>query len=221
MQYPNPSIIDFIQAPTFPCVMAKAVVSKGFVSQHSILGYHPVESATQARALLYTFVDRFRSYPETLSTFSVSFTDAKLKNFKAFEEFFWQFLMELDHQDKMEYGHDPRVKNNPQSDKFSFSIRGEAFFMLVLHPESPRLARRYIEPTIIFNAHQQFDDLRKKGVFHKIRDLIRKRDKDLQGYINPMVTDHGTRSEVFQYMGRMYTQESKCPFHRLQKWFKS
>jgi hypothetical protein len=44
--------------------------------------------------------------------------------------------------------------------------------------------------------------------------MIRKRDISLQGFINPMVDDYGSTSELFQYTGREYSSESKCPFHQ-------
>jgi FPC/CPF motif-containing protein YcgG len=120
----------------------------------------------------------------------------------------------------MEYSHDPRVSNKPDSEKFSYSVKGEAFFMLVLHPKSPRFARRFSVPTVVFNAHQQFEDLRKKNIFEKVRDLIRKRDKFLQGYINPMLVNYGIKSETFQYTGELYEKTAQCPFKRFTQFWR-
>lgn len=109
--------------------------------------------------------------------------------------------------DKEKYEHDPRVSSQIASPDFSFSMKSEAFFILALHPQSPRLARRLPIPAIVFNPHQQFETLRKKGVFNKVRNFIRNRDKALQGFINPMLSDFGEKSEIYQYTGRVYSPE--------------
>jgi FPC/CPF motif-containing protein YcgG len=103
------------------------------------------------------------------------------------------------------------VSSNPNSKNFSFSIMEEAFFILALHPDSPRLARRFPKPMIVFNPHQQFENLRSVGMYARVRDIIRKKDKLLQGFINPMLNDFGEKSEVFQYTGRMYDKNQPSP----------
>lgn len=159
----------------------------------------------------YGFVDQFRSSPKRLSSFIVS-TDAKAHpSFGEFERDFWDFMKALKSHDQNLYPHDPRVGQRPEDKNFSFSLKSEAFFILALHPESPRLARRFHRPTIVFNPHQQFEAMRLKGIFTKVRDVIRSRDKKLQGEINPMVTDFGERSEVFQYMGKVYPDGAPSP----------
>jgi hypothetical protein len=57
-------------------------------------------------------------------------------------------------------------------------------------------------PTLVFNPHAQFEELRRDGRFDGMRNTIRRRDHRLQGSINPMVADHGERSEALQYSGR-------------------
>jgi len=64
-----------------------------------------------------------------------------------------------------------------------------------------------------FNLHWQFEKLREMGVYHKVRDKIRKRDTALQGNINPMLADFGDSSEAKQYSGRKVGGKWKCPFH--------
>jgi FPC/CPF motif-containing protein YcgG len=212
------ALSEFVADPSFPCVMAKAVMSKGYVSNHIFSENHPEQVAPAVLSAMNNFVDHYRDDRKTLSTFVVSFDAPEFLDFGHFENFFWKLLGTMDALDKEKFEHDSRVASDPTAADFSFSIKGEAFFMLVLHPQSPRLARRFSTPTIVFNAHQQFEDLRAKGLFHKVRDLIRKRDISLQGFMNPMVKDFGTVSEVFQYTGREYASESKCPFHRASKY---
>ena len=76
----------------------------------------------------------------------------------------------------------------------------------VLHrrpaPQASRDARRTPTPTLVFNLHEQFEELRASGRFPRMRDKIRERDLHLQGTVNPMVADHGEDSEARQYSGR-------------------
>lgn len=214
------ALAKFITNPSFPCVMAKSVMSKGYTEHPTVNSANPAVAAKEVLEKIYKFVDHYRAEPKKLSSFIVSFDHPSLRQFGRFEEFFWEFLKLLDCADKANFSSDSRVSSDPSAADFSFSIKSEAFFMLVLHPQSPRMARQFEVPTLVFNAHQQFEDLRTKGLFHKVRDLIRKRDTALQGFVNPMVQDFGTQSEVFQYTGKTYPVQSKCPFQRAKALFK-
>ncbi len=196
--------------PKFPCIMAKTVLKKGHISfnQHHDLGLKATE---EILGQIHAFVDDYRRDPKKLRSFIVCLGDPAYEDFQTFEPVFWDFLRSLNAIDKKTYLPDPRVASSPDSSEFSFSLKGEAFFILVMHPQSPRLARKFIQPTIIFNLHQQFEDLRNKGVFKKVRDAIRLKDKLLQGFINPMLADFGEKSEVFQYLGKKYAPNAPCP----------
>jgi len=67
-------------------------------------------------------------------------------------------------------------------------------------------------PTLVFNLHAQFEQLRASGMFPRMRDRIRARDEALQGQVNPMVSDHGTSSEARQYSGREVSPDWQAPF---------
>lgn len=202
------SLLDFVLEKSFPCIMAKQVINKGFASIHDVDNFNAITSILDQ---LYSFIDTYRSHPETLSSFILVLHDRSYDDFDHFEKEFWKFLSLLNDRDAQRYPHDPRVGSHPDSNDFSFSIKSEAFFILALHPKSPRFARRFRRPAIVFNVHQQFEKLRSKGIFNKVRDHIRKRDLDLQGFANPMLKDFGERSEVFQYLGRTYETHEECP----------
>ena len=202
---------NFVLQRDFPCVMAKAVARTGLVKHIEVPSLRSPEALDLVLEEVYEFVDNFRSSPKRLSSFIVS-TDAKAHpDFGEFERDFWDFMKRLQAKDHATFPHDPRVGDDPEATNFSFSLKSEAFFILALHPQSPRLARRFHRPTIVFNPHQQFESMRIKGIFTKVRDVIRSRDKKLQGEINPMVTDFGERSEVFQYMGKVYPADAPSP----------
>ena len=204
-------LIQFIQNKSFPCIMAKAVINTGRLKAFEVEDIENEACINEIQNQLYDFVDDFRRLPKKLSSFALIIRNDRYKNFDLFEHRFWNFLNKLSLKDKNLYPHDPRVSSDPHDENYSFSIKSEAFFMVAMHPESPRWARRFPYPTIIFNPHIQFEELREKGVFKKVRDLIRLRDKLLQGASNPMLTDFGEKSEVFQYMGKVYQEDEPIP----------
>ena len=89
---------------------------------------------------------------------------------------------------------------------------GTAYFIVGLHPQASRDARRTPTPTLVFNLHEQFEELRASGRFPSMRDKIRERDLHLQGTVNPMVADHGQDSEARQYSGRQVGPGWTAPF---------
>lgn len=183
--------------------MARAVAHQGHLKQLELKSGEG-ENISTLLTELYHFIDHYRAHPKTLHSFTLHLTEKEFQDFELFEKSFWQILEDLKKEDRKEFGHDPRVSENPLDPHFSYSLKEEAFFILTLHPQSPRWSRRFNTPTIVFNPHQQFEDLRREGRYLKVCDIIRRRDKLLQGDINPMLSDFGTASEIYQYMGRRY-----------------
>jgi FPC/CPF motif-containing protein YcgG len=199
-----------IRQSTFPCIMAKAVEKTGRISICEIENLRAPASIKKFHDEVSIFIDKFRA-DNQLSSFILSCDKNYYADFEKFEEDFWVFLKNLREYDRKLYPHDPRVAEDPADKEFSFSIKSEAFFILLLHPESPRWARRFPGPAIVFNAHVQFEKLRIQGVFDKVRTLIRTRDWMLQGTPNPMLSDYGEKSEIFQYVGRNYSSDEEVP----------
>jgi len=81
-----------------------------------------------------------------------------------------------------------------------------------LSPNSSRDARRFRYPVIVFNPHAQFEELRSLKRFEKMKNIVRKRDVELSGSINPMLQDFGADSEVYQYSGMQYDRNWECPY---------
>ena len=127
-----------------------------------------------------------------------------------FERLLWVQLRLLHAAD--DAGWNDGVSDDPQDQHFAFSLAGTAFFVVGLHPQASRDARRTATPTLVFNLHEQFERLRASGRFDRMRDTIRERDERLQGSINPMVSDHGTASEARQYSGREVDDSWLAPF---------
>ena len=92
------------------------------------------------------------------------------------------------------------------------SFGGEAFFVVGLHPHASRPARRFDTPAMVFNLHDQFEQLRATGRYDKLRETIIDRDVALAGSANPMLASHGSISSARQYSGRAVGAEWRCPF---------
>jgi FPC/CPF motif-containing protein YcgG len=122
----------------------------------------------------------------------------------------WQRLQGIRDHDNHSWDH--RVSCNPSDSNFSFSVKGEAFYVVGLHPGSSRKARQFRHPAIVFNPHSQFEKLRATEKYSIMKETVRKRDVAFSGSVNPMLADFGESSEVYQYSGKAYDETWKCPF---------
>ena len=203
---------SFLYRKEYPCVAAKAAVQKQhvrvFVADH-------MACPKDDRAILdfmYNFVDEYRSSKEFFHSAAVIFkghTEATSE--EGFEAMLFQRLQSLANIGSKEYAYDKRVSSDPASKDFSFSIKEEAFYIIGLHPNSSRAARQFIYPTMVFNPHQQFEDLRKTHRYDKMKSIVRKLDTAYSGSVNPMLQDFGSSPEVFQYSGRKLDHSWQCP----------
>jgi hypothetical protein len=109
---------------------------------------------------------------------------------------------------------DEHASADPTNARFSLRFGGEAFFALGLHPGASRDARRFTRPVIVFNAHSQFEELWRLGLYNKLRRRVVEREILLSGSINSMLKDFGDASEAPQYSGRLVEEGWTCPFHR-------
>ncbi len=127
-----------------------------------------------------------------------------------FEQLPWDVSRELDQRDEQRWA--DGVSSDPAQPHFAFSHCGTAFFVVGLHPAASRIARRAPLLTLVFNLHEQFENLRTSGGVERMRDATRTRDTRLQGAVNPMAEDHGGSSEARQYSGRRVPHDWVPPF---------
>jgi FPC/CPF motif-containing protein YcgG len=143
----------------------------------------------------------------------MTFSEETFSDGNTFESFLWNTLEHL-HQVDLSFGYkwsELRDKDI-ESPKFGFSICEHPFFVVGLHPKSPRISRRFDYPAIVFNSHSQFDELKKSGIYQRMQQEIRRRDVSIQGSINPMLSDSGESSEAKQYAGNNVGKNWECPF---------
>lgn len=199
----------------FPCIMAQSVFKTEHFKLHAYQSLASKQAADKLLNDLEEYLEHYDFNNREFFTFIAAFPDEESMNEHEFEKKLWQQLGFLHQADRQPW--DPEVSPDPESEHFSFSLAGRAFYIVGLHPGSSRIARQSPCPAIVFNLHFQFEKLREMGMYTQIRDRIRKRDIALQGNINPMVKDFGVKSEARQYSGRAVDNQWKCPFHSKNK----
>jgi len=207
------AFLEQIEEIDYPCVMAKSALLSGNI--HTIIAEAFCPAPFHAREVLadiYAAIDVIEDKPGYHSI-AVLFRQPAMMSEAEYDEVFWPYLQSLHMLDSAQYGWNENVSSDPSSKNFSFSLKGEAFYVIGMHNKSSRKARVTSMPAIIFNPHRQFDALREKGKYTKIRDTIRERDAAYAGSPNPMLQDFGEASEVFQYTGTKLDKENwTCPF---------
>ncbi len=214
-EFVHDSFRALILNPRFTCVAAKSAFNKDnyrFGSYRENLA-SPEATAQLARDL-YLFVnDQQRLRENGFFTFVAAFTGPSGLNEDAFEGLLWSQLQQLHNADATVSRWDETVSADPDSPHFEWSFGEQAFFVVGLHPASSRFTRRFPFPTLVFNAHFQFEQLREAGKYERMQDVMRARDTDLQGNINPNLADFGDSSDARQYSGREVEGDWRCPFH--------
>ncbi|KJJ37891.1 hypothetical protein MB09_12680 [Aequorivita vladivostokensis] len=202
---------NFILEENHPCIMANTVFQ---MEKFQLQSYGTLGSKNTAQALwedLKEYIAHYDFGNKDFESFLAVFPETEVVSELEFENLLWRQLQYLHERDTEPW--DPTVSDDPENPNFSFSIGGRAFYVVGLHPKASRKARRAPYPTLVFNLHSQFEQLREMGVYQKVRDKIRERDTALQGNINPVLEDFGERSEARQYSGRNVGGSWKCPFH--------
>ncbi|HEX8382743.1 MAG TPA: guanitoxin biosynthesis heme-dependent pre-guanitoxin N-hydroxylase GntA [Sphingomonas sp.] len=202
-----------VEAAAFPCVGAKAALAKGTLE---VLACNNIESAWDDLRIhdgLLRFAEEYRRDRALFRSFAVVFEGPGGMNEFAFEQALWARAQSLSDKDVWRgQSYDGNVSPDPDSPHFSLSFGGEAFFIVGLHPNASRPARRFARPTMVFNLHDQFEILRAQGKYEGMREKIMMRDEALAGSRNPMLQRHGEASEARQYSGRAVNADWACPF---------
>ncbi|MBC7529949.1 MAG: YqcI/YcgG family protein [Oligoflexus sp.] len=204
-------IHDYVANIGFPCVGAKTALAKDQIEicvADSIFSSHNDDDILKG---LYRFIAEYQKDKAIFRSFIVVFCDELDINDEDFESALWTRLQSLNDKDIFPW--DASVSQNPEDKTFSFSAGNKAFYIVGMHPGSSRKARRFPLPALVFNMHEQFEQLRASGQYQKMRSLIRRRDEAFSGSSNPMLEDFGDNSEAVQYSGRQISGEWKCPFH--------
>lgn len=202
----------FVLDDSFSCLGAKAAIRRG---TYRFGVYDRIDDPGSTEGLardLYAFAEERRGFEGDFTTFVAIFRDRTLPDEAAFESVLWNQLGSLHELDRRFHEWDERVSDDPHDGDFSFSIARQAFFIVGLHPNATRTARRFAWPTLVFNAHEQFENLRVGGTFAGLQTQIRRREVQLDGSLNANLANFGELSEARQYSGRPTSEEWTCPF---------
>ena len=196
----------------YPCVGASSALRQ---NGYRFAFYPRLGSSDAAVSLafdLWTFVHEAPSLKSEFTTFIASFDGPVVADEPAFERLLWLTLQHLHDLDAVHHQWDQSVSDDAESRDFSFSFAQTAFFIVGLHAAASRATRRFAWPTLVFNPHRQFEELRTSGRYSRFQEVIRAGERSLQGDVNPMLTNFGDRSEAAQYSGRHVEPEWRCPF---------
>ncbi|AKD02360.1 guanitoxin biosynthesis heme-dependent pre-guanitoxin N-hydroxylase GntA [Pontibacter korlensis] len=205
------SIVEKISDTEYPCVGAKAAINS---NQYRLGVYSSMGADETTRQLgedLKSYTAETLSAESEYMTLIAVFTDEAVSEID-FEEKLWLQLQKLHDSEKHLQLWDPTVSNNPDDNDFSFSYNGTAFFVVGLHPNASRKARRFEHTALAFNLHRQFEQLREKSIYENMQKVIREREIAYEGSINPMLSNFGEGLEAPQYSGRQVDESWKCPF---------
>ncbi len=208
---------EFISNPAYPCAGARTALIKQKITYCTVGDLANVGEEEIRRVLkaIHQFIVLYQNDRDLFRSFVLIFKSPVDLDEVQFEKKFWSFLECLNMEDSRTSKWDPRVSSNPADKSFSFSVGGEAFYLVGMHPGASRPARKFSHPAIVFNLKVQFDALRSSGKYNRLRDVIRSRDIAYSGSVNPMMQDFGIQSEARQYSGRVTDSEWKCPFRKV------
>ena len=206
------AIEEMVAHPEFPCLGARSVFRRDaatLVVFDDLADTSPGGALDTLGGALAQYADEVDAEGDLVS-FVACFREPVPLDEKEFEALLWGALQHLHDHDDASWA--DGVAADPDNPHFAFSVAGTAFFVVGLHPNASRVARRAPVPTLVFNLHEQFERMRSDGRYQRMRDTIRRRDTELQGFPNPMVSDHGETSEARQYAGRAVPADWTPPF---------
>jgi hypothetical protein len=215
-QHYHHMLTSMIESKAFPCIGAKAAIKQ---NSYRLGFYDNIGSSAALKGLshdLSAFAQEQKNMKGDFTTFAAIFDKTTFKDTAEFDEQVWALLTKLHRTDKQHY--DPIASSDPKDANFAFSFAGSAYFVAALSPASPRLSRQFVTPCLVFNAHYQFENMKQKGKFEKLRDIIRANDAMLEGgSSNDIAADFGDVSEAVQYTGIQTKPAQRCPFHSYSK----
>ena len=165
---------QFIIEKDHPCIMAKTIFNS---ENYQLNSYSEFGSETAAAAILGDLEKYLENYDFSTNeffSFIAVFDDNISYSEIEFERLLWKQLQKIYNLDNLDW--DKTVSNDPNNKSFSFSILGSAFYIVGMHPNSARSARKSPKTSLVFNLHWQFEKLREMGVYTRVRNTIRNRE---------------------------------------------
>lgn len=193
----------------YPCNAAKGVLARANMELCVVDNMISDEAAATVQSRLTAFGKQ--GDENGLISFVVAFEDQPVHCEHHYDALLWGFLQRVHDLDAPLCPWDEHVSSDPNDAKFSFSVGGEAYYLIGLNPCSSRKARQLSVPAVVFNPHRQFEAFRQRGKYGRLRDTIRANDVRYSGSVNPMLQDFGSASESVQYSGEQHEENWRCP----------
>ncbi|SNX63420.1 hypothetical protein SAMN06272735_5228 [Streptomyces sp. TLI_55] len=212
-EWAGAQLTEKLLGPEFSCVAGKSAQLRGTLVHRHFGRLADPGTTPELHAALADFAARREDIDPLMATFAATFSGPADTDETEFEELLWKQLQALHDLDTGVFPWDPSVDPDPASERFGFSVGGHAFFVVGLHPGASRITRRFPQPTLVFNSHLQFGRLKEKGIYQRIQGQVRERELELQGSLNPNLSEFGAASEAVQYSGRAVPEDWTCPFH--------
>lgn len=205
-------LLDLIRQPRFPCVGAKSALAKGGLRIETAGLLTSTCDDLRIHDRLARWSRAWRPGSAALRSIAFVFSGPRHLDETDFEAALWDRLGALRAIDVARgYPSAAGFSTDPHAPNFALSFGGRAYFAVGMHPQASRRARRAPSPTIVFNLHDQFAQLRKAGRYERMRAVILARDTAFDGRPNPMIARHGETSEARQYSGRTVEDDWVCP----------
>lgn len=202
------TVKDAISDPDFVCIFGKAALRQEKIQFHAVeQEMDSPKAAAQTCQILYAYIEEvlhnidFSQQKLPLASCVVTFPSQQLENEAEACKTVTQLLVAMHTYDvEQGYSWSGDVSNDPQSDTFSFSIGGEAFFVPLLYEHAHSFPRKIPVTALIFNWHTLFVELRNRNLFDKGREVIRKNTLALGHPIAELLADFGHDQEFPQYV---------------------
>ena len=157
----------FILQEDYPCVAAIQAVIR---NDQIIATYGEFGSGThwqQLRVDLRHYIEVQRATQSRYLSFWAVYTasDHLPNNEGVFEEHLWRELSLLSSEEQRASDWSKDDSSDPNDPAFCLSLDGEKLFVVGLHPQSSRAARRFSYPTMVFNTLSQFEQFEKVSPF--------------------------------------------------------
>jgi uncharacterized protein len=206
------AFFDFIRSDAFPCVGARAAAALGKLRTLTVGRIGDASHDAAIWAALRELQREIDRSPHGLHSLAVIFREEMKLGETEFEDALWrrlQALHDIDVKRGVRWASD--VSCDPHAADFAMSVAGSAWFVVGLHPNASRPARRFSAPALIFNSHEQFERLRADGRYARMQAIIRERELSQTGCLNPMLSDFGAGPASAQYSGRAVDGAWRCP----------
>ncbi|CAF1617683.1 unnamed protein product [Rotaria magnacalcarata] len=190
----------------FPCINGRITFKRGTYGFGLYRKLAGKQTTNQLWKDLLNFINKQSDLwreGHTYTTYVACFKTPIFLTEQIFEDLLWkqlQMLHEIDAANGFEWDRD--FSNDPLDPKFGFSLGRRAFLVVGLHPNSSRKARQFIMPVLVFNSHHQFYNLIDINLYTKIKAIVRDKDLNHNGSINPNLLSKSEGSFAFEYSGK-------------------